>query len=183
MVIGVRQLGVVGAALAHVIVIGAFVLPAYLAALKRVTGVSLHRLAVALATPLATSALATLAALSAITVTNDPLLQLIAGGAAGGAVYLLTAGPFVAPMLISRRVPGVDRMTFAYGYLARILPRFAPSLNLDPAQFGRPERPPASPRQPQGRHLSAQADRTYRRSLFRHSMGRHRAGRYSDFHR
>ena len=92
MVLGVRRDGIVGAAYAHIAVIVPIVLPSYLLALKRVTGVRLTALGKAALTPLLASAAAALAARAAASQLHSPLAQLIAGLAAGGVVYVICAG-------------------------------------------------------------------------------------------
>ena len=92
MALGVRADGIVGAAYAHVAVIVPIVLPSYLLALKRVTGVRLTALARAALPALLASAAAALAAHGAAAQFSRPLVQLAAGLAAGGLVYVICAG-------------------------------------------------------------------------------------------
>ena len=92
MVLGVRMDGIVGAAYAHIAVIVPIVLPSYLLALKRVTGVRLTALGKAALPPFLASAAAALAARAAASQLHSPLAQLIAGLAAGGVVYVIGAG-------------------------------------------------------------------------------------------
>ena len=92
MALGVHQDGIVGAAYAHVAVIVPIVLPSYLLALKRVTGVRLTALGKAVLPALLASSAAALAARGAASQFNSPLAQLIAGLAAGGVIYLICAG-------------------------------------------------------------------------------------------
>jgi PST family polysaccharide transporter len=92
MVLGVHWDGIVGAAYAHVAVIVPIVLPSYLLALKRVTGVRLAALGKAALFPLLASAAAALAAYGVASQLTSPLAQLIAGLAAGGVVYVICAG-------------------------------------------------------------------------------------------
>ena len=58
MAIGVHKYGIVGAAIAHIVIIGPIVLPCYLIALKRATGVRVGLLAKAAFPPLAAAAAA-----------------------------------------------------------------------------------------------------------------------------
>src|SRR5439155_23009262 len=60
MVVGVHQNGIVGAALAHIVVIAPLVLPCYLVALKRATGIRIAVLGRAILSPLVAAALAAL---------------------------------------------------------------------------------------------------------------------------
>ena len=64
MAIGVRKDGIVGAAIAHIVIIGPIVLPCYLIALKRATGVRVGLLAKAAFPPLAAAAAAALPGLA-----------------------------------------------------------------------------------------------------------------------
>jgi lipopolysaccharide exporter len=104
MSIGVHQRGIVGAAIAHVVVIVALVFPAYLFVLIRVTGVRLTRLAAALLPSLAIAAAVTAVARLASAIPGGPLLQLIAGGVAGGLLYLALAGPSLASIVLNRQL-------------------------------------------------------------------------------
>jgi lipopolysaccharide exporter len=92
MALGVRADGIVGAAYAHVAVIVPVVLPAYLLALKRVTGVRLGALGRAALPALLASSAAALVAHGVAAQLGSPLAQLVAGLAAGGLVYALCAG-------------------------------------------------------------------------------------------
>src|SRR5215831_1478642 len=92
MVLGVHRDGIVGAAYAHVAVIVPIVLPSYLIALKRVTGVRLTALGKATLLPLLASSAAALAAWGAAAQFASPLAQLITGLAAGGVIYVVLAG-------------------------------------------------------------------------------------------
>jgi PST family polysaccharide transporter len=92
MVLGVHKDGIVGAAYAHVAVILPIVLPSYLLALKRVTGVRLTTLGKAALPALLASAAAALAAYAAASQLTNPLIQLVAGLAVGGIVYVICAG-------------------------------------------------------------------------------------------
>jgi lipopolysaccharide exporter len=92
MVLGVHKNGIIGAAYAHVAVILPIVLPTYLLALKRVTGVRLTALGRAALSPFLASSAAALAARGVASQLSNPLAQLIAGLAAGGVVYVICAG-------------------------------------------------------------------------------------------
>ena len=92
MALGVHKNGIVGAAYAHVAVIIPIVLPSYLLALKRATGVRLTALGKAVLPALLASSAAALAARAAASELSNPLAELIAGLAAGGVIYLICAG-------------------------------------------------------------------------------------------
>lgn len=93
MALGVHRDGIVGAAAAHIAVIAPLVLPAYLLALKRATGIRLTMLGKAAAFPLLAALAAALAARVAAAHVASPLLQLLSGAATGGLVYLALATP------------------------------------------------------------------------------------------
>ena len=118
MALGVHQDGIVGAAYAHVAVIVPVVLPTYLLALKRITGVRFTALGRALLPALLASAAAALAARAATSQFSNPLAQLIAGLAAGGLVYLICAGQQVVAALGRGRV--CERVLHFYGSAARL---------------------------------------------------------------
>jgi PST family polysaccharide transporter len=92
MVVGVNKGGIVGAAYAHVAIIVPIVLPSYLLAMKRVTGVRLTALGKAALSPLLGSSAAALAAYAVASQLTSPLIQLVAGLAVGGIVYVICAG-------------------------------------------------------------------------------------------
>lgn len=98
MVLGVHFGGVVGAALAHVIVIGPIILPFYVLTLIRMTGVRLRAIAAAVLPALLVAAAAGLAAREvARLLISTPLVALLAGGIAGGLIYgVATAPQFIA---------------------------------------------------------------------------------------
>jgi len=119
MALGVRKDGIVGAAYAHVVVIVPIVLPSYLLALKRVTGVRFTALGKAALPALLASSAAALAARGAASQLSDPLVQLIAGLAAGGLVYLICVGPQIAATLGLRQVS--ERVLHIYSSAARMV--------------------------------------------------------------
>jgi len=98
MVLGVHKDGIVGAAYAHVAVIAPIVLPSYLLALKRLTGVRFTALGRAALPPVLASAAAALAAHGAASQLDSSLAQLITGLAVGGLVYLVCAGQQAAAL-------------------------------------------------------------------------------------
>jgi PST family polysaccharide transporter len=93
MAIGVHRNGIVGAAAAHIVVIAPLVLPAYIVALKRATGIRLTMLAKAVLPPLLAASAAVLAARVSAAQFAGPLVQLIAGVAVGVLVYVALAAP------------------------------------------------------------------------------------------
>jgi lipopolysaccharide exporter len=93
MALGVHIHGIIGAGVAHVIVISPIVLPCYLLTLRRTTKVRFTGLIRAVAPALVASLIAAFAARVAAAEFSYPLLQLIAGLAAGGLVYLVLTAP------------------------------------------------------------------------------------------
>jgi tetratricopeptide (TPR) repeat protein len=118
MAFGVQKDGVVGAAYAHVAVIVPIVLPSYLLALKRVTGVRLVALGKAVLPALLASSAAALAARAVASQLNGPLAQLISGLSAGGVAYLVCAGQQVAAVFAPGRLAA--RVRHFYGGAARL---------------------------------------------------------------
>jgi lipopolysaccharide exporter len=93
MMLGVQRRGIVGAAAAHIVIIAPIVLPAYIIALKRATGIRVAALGKAVLRPLLGAAVAGF--LSSITASQftAPLLQLIVGGLVLCLVYVPLAVP------------------------------------------------------------------------------------------
>jgi lipopolysaccharide exporter len=119
MALGVHKDGIVGAAYAHVAVIVPIVLPSYLLALKRVTGVRFTALAKAALPALLASSAAALAAHGAAAQFNSPLAQLAAGLAAGGLVYVICAGR--QAMAAFGRGQAAERVLRLYSAAARLV--------------------------------------------------------------
>jgi lipopolysaccharide exporter len=121
MVLGVRQHGIVGAAVAHIVIIGPIVLPCYLIALKRATGVRLSTLAKAAFPPLAAAAITAGLAWLAAAQFDRPVVQLVVGLAVGGTLYMALAVPqlilLAGPELAAR--PQVRRLLRGYYKLGR----------------------------------------------------------------
>jgi PST family polysaccharide transporter len=116
MAIGVRKDGIVGAAIAHIVIIGPIVLPCYLIALKRATGVRISLLAKAAFPPLAAAAAAACLAWLTASRFESPLVQLLAGLAAGGSFYVVVTAPQLIVLLMRGRAihPRVKRILRAY---------------------------------------------------------------------
>jgi lipopolysaccharide exporter len=119
MALGVHKDGIVGAAYAHVAVILPIVLPSYLLALKRVTGVRFIALGKAVLPALLASSAAALAARGAASQLSSPLAQLIAGLATGGVIYVICAGRQAALVLAPKRV--ADRVLRMYNSAGRLV--------------------------------------------------------------
>ena len=93
MSLGVHRDGIAGAAIAHIAVIGPFILPSYLFVVKRATGVRLAMLGKAILPPLSAALVAALAASATTSQFTSPLAQLVTGLAVGGMVYGVAAAP------------------------------------------------------------------------------------------
>jgi lipopolysaccharide exporter len=93
MAIGVHRDGIVGAAMAHIVVISPIVLPGYLFVLRRETGIRLTLLGRAILPPLLAAAVAAFAAKETAARFASPPLQLAGGLVAGCLVYLVAALP------------------------------------------------------------------------------------------
>jgi PST family polysaccharide transporter len=103
MAVGVHRDGIVGVAIAHIVIIGPLVLPCYLVALKKTTGVQITALARAIVPPLLAASFAALAAWGVASQFADPLLQLLMGAAVGALIYVLAAAPQGLALLGSER--------------------------------------------------------------------------------
>jgi lipopolysaccharide exporter len=99
MALGVRLYGIMGAATAHIAVIGPLVLPSYLLALKRTAGVRFITLAEAMMPALVVALAAALGARAVGSHFTSPLTQLVVGLAVGGLIYLVAAAPQVIALL------------------------------------------------------------------------------------
>ena len=123
MAIGVRKDGIVGAAIAHIVIIGPIVLPCYLIALKRATGVRVGLLAKAASPPLAAAAAAACLAWLTASRFASPLVQLAAGLAAGGSFYVVLTAPQLILLVVRGRAmpPRMRRILRTYHRSGRAL--------------------------------------------------------------
>jgi lipopolysaccharide exporter len=119
MALGVHKDGIVGAAYAHIAVIVPIVLPCYLLALKRVTGVRFASLGRAVVPALLASLVAALAASGVAAQLDTPLAQLVVGLAAGGLVYLVCAGQQAAALFGRGR--SAERVRNLYSAAGRLV--------------------------------------------------------------
>lgn len=99
MALGVHRDGLVGAAMAHIAVVGPLVLPTYLFATGRAVGVGFTALGKAVVPPLLAASAAALAARSAASQFASPLAQLVSGLGVGGLVYLAATAPLCVAFL------------------------------------------------------------------------------------
>jgi lipopolysaccharide exporter len=123
MAIGVRKDGIVGAAIAHIVIIGPIVLPCYLIALKRATSVRISLLAKAAFPPLAAAAAAACLAWLTASRFDSPLVQLVAGLAVGGSFYVVVTAPQLIVLFVRGRAihPRVRTILRAYHRSGRAL--------------------------------------------------------------
>jgi hypothetical protein len=123
MALGVRRDGIVGAAYAHIAVIGPLVLPSYLFVLHRLTGTRLRSLLGAILPALLSAIAAAVAAVEVTRMFGRPIVQLAAGLACGGAVYAIATAPLLVGLLspeAARRL-GLDRIDRLYRGTGRAL--------------------------------------------------------------
>jgi PST family polysaccharide transporter len=122
MALGVHRNGIVGAALAHLAIIGPLVLPSYLVALKKATGIRFAMLGKAVLPPLLAASAAALAARVAASQLTSPLLQLVTGLAVGGLIYVVAVAPLGLALLSQEqaaRLRGLPLFRF-YDGVARL---------------------------------------------------------------
>lgn len=143
MALGVHRNGIVGAAVAHIVVIGPLVLPSYLFALRRATGVRFTTLGGAVLPPLLAAAAAALAARATASQLASPLAQLVTGLAVGSVTYLVAAAPLLVPWLsqvpaAKRRAPRLFRLyDAASGLAGRAVARRRKATGFDPSLLPR----------------------------------------------
>ncbi|MCW2540870.1 MAG: hypothetical protein JWN95_2595 [Frankiales bacterium] len=107
MAIGIRINGIVGAAWAHILIVCLVALPVYLVMLKRAATLRLLLVVRAVLPLLFAGLLAGVAAYAVSHSVHGSLLQLLAGGFTGSAVYLVFAAPLAQDAIgSSRRLPG-----------------------------------------------------------------------------
>jgi lipopolysaccharide exporter len=123
MVIGVHRDGIVGAAVAHVVIIGPIVLPVYLVALMRTTGVRCSSLIKAMLPAVLAASAAALAAKAVASQFAVPWIGLIVGGAAAGLIYVLAAAPLLIDLVNRGRIAKlpIESILRPYSFAARLL--------------------------------------------------------------
>jgi lipopolysaccharide exporter len=110
MALGVHRNGIVGAAFAHIAVIVPLVLPSYLLALKRATGVRFAMLGKAVLLPLLAASAAALTARTAASQFASPLAQLVVGLGVGGLSYVVVAAPQGVALLSEKQAAKLRAM-------------------------------------------------------------------------
>ncbi len=123
MAIGVHKDGIVGAAISHIVIVVPIVLPCYLFAVKRATGVRLGQLAKAAFPSLAAAALAASLAWLTASQFDRASFQLLAGMAAGGLCYAVLTAPQLILLLTRGRAvhPQMKRILHIYYVIGRTL--------------------------------------------------------------
>jgi PST family polysaccharide transporter len=99
MVLGVHRDGIVGAAIAHVIVVLPVVLPCYLIVLMRTTAVRFTILVKAISPAFLASTAAALVARFVSLQFTYPFVQLVIGLATGGLIYIIAVAPLAMELL------------------------------------------------------------------------------------
>jgi PST family polysaccharide transporter len=122
MVLGVRNDGVVGAAFAHIAVIFPIVLPSYLVALRKLSGIRMAVLAKAILPALLASSAAALVAKELSSLFVNPLAQLSVGLASGGLIYVLATAPQLVTLIGTRQASklGATRIVNFYRTVGRL---------------------------------------------------------------
>ena len=123
MAIGIHRNGLVGAAFAHIVVIGPIVLPCYLIAVKRTTGVGYASIGKAVFPALLCSSIAALAVRVTVSQFSNPSVQLITGLSVGGLAYIIFAGPHAITLLNRGKATGLRmrRIIRLYSTAARLV--------------------------------------------------------------
>ena len=122
MVLGVRRDGIVGAAVAHICVIGPIVLPSYLIVLRRATGVRLTALTRAILPALLSASAVAIIANRTASQFAKPLLELVAGLSAGGLIYIVATAPQLIGLINGGRTTNLQgrRILRLYRSSARV---------------------------------------------------------------
>lgn len=123
MATGVHKDGIVGAAIAHIAIVVPVVLPCYLIALKRATGIELSMLAKAALPSFTLAAAAAGLAWYAASMFSSPAIQLMAGLMAGGSFYAIMTVPQLIPLAMRGRAipPKMRRILITYYRIGRTL--------------------------------------------------------------
>jgi len=122
MAVGVHRNGIVGAAFAHIVIIGPLILPGYVLALRRATGVHFATLVKAVLPSLLAAVAAAFVARGAASEFSRPLTQLAVGLVAGGLVYVAIVAPQGVALLGQERARklhalGLFRLYQSIGHL------------------------------------------------------------------
>jgi lipopolysaccharide exporter len=125
MALGIHWNGIVGAAVAHIVVIGSIVLPSCLFVLRRATGVHFIILGKAILPPLLAASAAALGARGTASQFGSPLVQLVSGLAVGSVIYAVAAAPQVVAQLDQKQITKLRalRLFRLYNTAARLAGR------------------------------------------------------------
>lgn len=121
MAVGVHADGIVGAAVAHLAVIGPVVLPLYLLAIRRVARIRLGMLVTGILPSVVLASLASFAAWEAASAFTEPLPRLAAGLAAGGLIYAVAAAPEALALVSEERARKLRALRF-YRFYGAVAP-------------------------------------------------------------
>lgn len=116
MAVGVHENGIVGAAMAHIAVIGPLVLPCYLVIMRRATGVRLTILAKTVFPPLLVASAAALAASATASRFVNPILQLVSGLSVGGLIYGAVMAPQFLALVSAEKAARLRALPLFRGY-------------------------------------------------------------------
>lgn len=168
MAIGVREDGIVGAAIAHIVVIGPLILPCYLLTLKRATKIHISALVRATLPALFSASAAALGARVVSSQFANPAAQLITGLAAGGLIYVVATAPQAITLLSREQASNLhsEHILRRYNTAARTIGALAISLPKFLAKAKEEQQPSAAPRPDPDIQLGG-ATRICRNSLLR----------------
>jgi len=121
MVLGVHLDGIVGAAFAHIAVIVPVVLPSYLFALKKTTGVRFTALAKAVLSSILAASAAALAAKGASSLFDNAFVELITGLTVGCLTYVIFVAPQAIALLDRRQSTKLLRVLRLYTAAGRLI--------------------------------------------------------------
>lgn len=112
MALGVHRSGISGAAVAHIAVIGPFVLPAYVIILRRATGIRFGTLGRPVLLPFLAAAVAAEAARATASLFASPLPQLAAGMTVGCLLYAVAVAPRALTLLSAGQAAKLRALPF-----------------------------------------------------------------------
>jgi PST family polysaccharide transporter len=123
MALGVHEDGIVGAAIAHIIIIVPIVLPCYIIALKRATRVRISALVKASLPALVAASIAGAIAWLLARLFHSPMAQLFVGGGGGIVFYLIATAPQLIRVIGRGRIdhPRVLSLLRVYCHIGRSL--------------------------------------------------------------
>lgn len=108
--VGVRSGGLIGAGIAHIVVILVITFPVYVVAIKRSTGAGVSLILRTLVRPSASAVAAAALASLATSAIQMPGPRLLVGGITGAVAFILLTAPLLRDLLPERLVHGMSRM-------------------------------------------------------------------------